>query len=86
MLAIAEPWRSPSISQTRLPAQAGAVVLGYLSHLLLDELYSIQWRRGRIGMKRSFGSALKLYGHSLWANLSAYAKLALLTFLIFRWR
>ncbi|MBN2295246.1 MAG: metal-dependent hydrolase, partial [Pirellulales bacterium] len=28
--------------------KAGAVVLGYLSHLVLDEIYSIEWYRGRI--------------------------------------
>jgi hypothetical protein len=61
--------------------KAGAVVLGYLSHLMLDEIYSIDWRHGRL--KQSFGTALKLFGQSRWANLSAYAKLALLTAVIF---
>jgi hypothetical protein len=61
--------------------KAGAVVIGYLSHLLLDEIYSIQWSRGRV--KQSFGTALKLFGHGTWSNVSAYAKLAILTVLIF---
>lgn len=59
--------------------RAGAVVAGYLSHLILDEIYSVQWRGGRLRLKGSFGTALKLWGHSGWANVSAYAKLAILT-------
>jgi len=62
--------------------KAGAVALGYVVHLLLDELYSIQWSRGRV--KSSFGTAMKLLSHSWWANGSAYLKLALLTFLILK--
>ncbi len=61
--------------------KAGGVALGYLVHLLLDELYSIEWRRGRLRLKSSFGTAIKLASRSWWANGSAYLKLALLTFL-----
>ncbi len=64
--------------------KAGAVVLGYLSHLFLDEVYSFQWTRGRLRLKSSFGTALKLFGHSWWANISTYAKLAVLTFVVFQ--
>ena len=35
-------------------------------------------------MKSSFGTALKLFGHGWWSNVSAFGKLALLTFLIVR--
>jgi membrane-bound metal-dependent hydrolase YbcI (DUF457 family) len=59
--------------------KAGAVVIGYLSHLLLDEIYSFEWRRGRPRLKSSFGTALKLFGRDRWANVSAYAKLVILT-------
>ncbi|MGA2062610.1 MAG: metal-dependent hydrolase [Thermoguttaceae bacterium] len=61
--------------------KAGAVVLGYMSHLFLDEIWSIEWAHG-LHFKSSFGTALKLFGHSGWANLSAYAKLAILTMAI----
>ena len=37
--------------------KAGAVVLGYVSHLVLDELYSLELYRGRPRLKRSFGTA-----------------------------
>ena len=64
--------------------KAGAVVVGYLSHLLLDELYSIEWHRGRLRLKSSFGSALKLFGDKWWPNISTLLKLAVLTFLVLK--
>jgi len=64
--------------------KAGAVLVGYLSHLLLDELYSIEWHRGRLRLKRSFGSALKLFGDRWWPNVSTFAKLAVLTYVVLK--
>ena len=55
--------------------KAGAVFVGYLSHLVLDEVYSVEFSRGRFRLKRSFGTALKWWSRSLWANVSTYAKL-----------
>jgi len=52
--------------------------------LLLDELYSMEWRRGRLTLKRSFGTALKLYSRSVWANVSTLAKLAILTYIVMK--
>ena len=49
---------------------------------MLDEIYSIQWSGGRLRLKNSFGTALKLFGHGWWPNLSAYLKLAILTAVI----
>lgn len=64
--------------------KSGAVVLGFLSHLVLDELSSVQVRRGRVRIKNSLGTALKLWTtHSLWANVSTYGKLAVLVGLVF---
>jgi membrane-bound metal-dependent hydrolase YbcI (DUF457 family) len=59
---------------------AGAVFLGYVSHLVLDELYSIEWYRGRLRLKRTFGSALKLFSRKWWPNVSTFVKLAILTY------
>jgi hypothetical protein len=64
--------------------KAGSVLLGFMSHLVLDEIWSIQIKGVTIGVKKSFGTAIKLWGDSLWANLSTYAKLAALTLLVFR--
>jgi membrane-bound metal-dependent hydrolase YbcI (DUF457 family) len=64
--------------------RSAAVVLGFMSHLALDELYSIELRRGRLRTKKSFGTAMKLWTHrSLWANVSTYAKLIILLALAF---
>lgn len=62
--------------------KAGGVFLGVLSHLVLDELNSIEWKHGRWRFKRSFGTALKLWGKSTWGNVSAYGKLVLVAVLI----
>lgn len=62
--------------------KAGGVVIGYLCHLGLDELYSVEWYRGRLRLKRSFGTALKMYSDKIWPNISAYAKLALFTYIV----
>jgi hypothetical protein len=61
---------------------AGGVVLGYLSHLVLDEIWSIEIYHGRPRLKSSFGTALKLFGRAWWPNISAFAKLAILTYVV----
>jgi hypothetical protein len=35
-----------------------------------------------VHLKNSFGTAIKIFGHSGWANLSAYAKLSILAMAI----
>lgn len=56
--------------------KTGAAVLGFMSHLVLDELYSFEWKRGRWRVKKSLGTALKFWSRrSLWANISTYGKL-----------
>lgn len=63
--------------------KAGGVFVGFMSHLILDEFYSLQVRRGRLRIKRSFGTALKMWSPDPWANFSTYAKLILLVALAF---
>jgi membrane-bound metal-dependent hydrolase YbcI (DUF457 family) len=67
---------------TALPIRffkSGAVLLGFVAHLCLDEFWSLEVRRGRVRIKRTLGTALKLWTRrSLWANISAYGKLAAL--------
>lgn len=62
--------------------KAGGVLLGVMSHLLLDEIYAIDWRHGRPRLKKSFGTAIKIWGDSLWGNLSVYLKLIAITALV----
>lgn len=77
LLASGDDWR------LRL-YKAGGVSLGYLSHLVLDEVYSVQWRFGWVRIKKSFGTALKVFStKSVWANVSTYAKLAILSYVVF---
>ncbi len=62
---------------------AAAVMLGALSHLVLDEIWSISLAGGVPHLKASFGTALKLYTRNGWVgNVSVYSKLIVLTFLV----
>ncbi|MBL6712510.1 MAG: metal-dependent hydrolase [Pirellulales bacterium] len=51
---------------------ASAVVIGFLTHLVLDEIWSV--RLGMFGpkFKKSFGTALKFVGPNLWPNVTTY--------------
>ncbi|MCA9247421.1 MAG: metal-dependent hydrolase [Planctomycetales bacterium] len=62
--------------------KAGGVFLGVMSHLVLDELWSIEMHRGRMRFKKSFGTAMKFWGDSLWGNVSCYGKLIVAVSLI----
>jgi len=59
---------------------AAGVGLGFLSHLLLDEFYSVEWTGIRIRLKKSAGSAFKLIGKNPFANLFTYSLLVALTY------
>ena len=56
---------------------SGGVRGGFLSHLILDEIYAVEYKGGRWRTKKSFGTALKLWGGCGWTNFSTYAKLAI---------
>ena len=62
--------------------KAWAVVMGFLSHLVLDEIYSVDWQGKKIRVKRSFGTALKLFGKSPILNMLTYTKLIVLAIII----
>jgi hypothetical protein len=61
---------------------AGGVMLGFLSHLVLDEIFSVDFMG--LHLKKSAGSALKLASKSLPATLTCYAILAALGYLTWR--
>ena len=48
---------------------------GFMSHLVLDEIYASNAHSGRWRLKKSFGTAIKFWGDDGWANFSCYAKL-----------
>ncbi len=62
--------------------KAGGVFIGYISHLVLDEIYSVKLSVRGVRIKSSLGSSLKVFGHGWLPNISAYAKLVLLTMLV----
>jgi hypothetical protein len=57
---------------------AGFMAIGYLTHLVLDELYSVDVLDTRI--KASFGTALKLFDHRRLGHSAAMAAAAALVF------
>jgi hypothetical protein len=62
--------------------KAGGVLAGFMSHLVLDEVYAVEWKGGQWRFKKSFGTALKFWGDDGWANFSTYAKVAIVAMMI----
>jgi membrane-bound metal-dependent hydrolase YbcI (DUF457 family) len=58
--------------------KSAAVVLGFMTHLILDEIWSIGFQRGRIYLKSSFGTAIKFRSHHAPADMTAYSILIVL--------
>ena len=69
----------PSAAESVRVYKSLAVVAGFMTHLVMDEIWSIDLRRMRL--KKSFGTALKFFGNSFVGNVSTYAKLFLLMWL-----
>ena len=63
---------------------AGGVMLGFLSHLVLDEIYSVDIRGLKIKLKSSAGSAVKFFSPSLFATATCYAILGGLLYLAYQ--
>ena len=59
---------------------AVGVAVGFLSHLVLDEMYSVQWDGVRIKLKSSSGSALKFFGKNSIPNGFAVGLMMFLTY------
>jgi hypothetical protein len=62
----------------------GGVMIGFLSHLVLDEIYSVDFMGLRLKPNKYAGSALKFVSASWPATLTCYAILALLAYLAWR--
>jgi hypothetical protein len=56
---------------------AGGVMIGFLSHLVLDELYSVDLSGSAVRLNKFAGSALKVFSPSWTANATTYGLLAL---------
>ena len=59
---------------------AGGIMLGFFSHLLLDELCGVDLMGAKLHLKRHAGSPLKLFSPSLSATLMSYGLLACLAY------
>ena len=54
-----------------------AVGIGFFSHLLLDEICSVDLRGARVN--KAFGTAMKFWAPSIWSTLAIYSILSYLT-------
>lgn len=61
---------------------AGGVAVGFLSHLVLDEMYSLEWSGGKLRAKSSSGTALKVVGDRFFPNVVTYAAVMLLSYAV----
>ncbi|HEX3871590.1 MAG TPA: metal-dependent hydrolase [Pirellulales bacterium] len=50
--------------------KAAAVAIGFMSHLILDEIWSIDFRHAKL--KSSFGTAIKFWAPCRWSTALAY--------------
>jgi hypothetical protein len=60
---------------------AGGVMLGFLSHLVLDELYSVDFTGAHLKLNKYAGTAFKLFSRSWPATVTTYAILGALGYL-----
>ncbi|QDU35939.1 hypothetical protein Mal4_02210 [Maioricimonas rarisocia] len=70
----------PSELTTVKLLMGGGVAVGFFSHLLLDEMYSVQLNGIRVRFKKSWGTAIKLVGERMMPNVITYALLLTLTY------
>lgn len=64
--------------------KTAAVVLGFLSHLILDEVWSVDFKQGAYRFKSSFGTALKLWGKNRAASVCTYITLLVVSALVYQ--
>lgn len=69
----------PSKSHALRLLMALAVALGFFSHLLLDEICSVDLRGARVN--KAFGTAIKLWAPSPWTTLAMYGLLSYLAWM-----
>lgn len=60
-----------------------AVAIGFLSHLVLDEIYSVQWNGLTVRLKKSSGSALKFTGDHIGSNIVTYGLMFSLCYAVY---
>ena len=58
---------------------SGGVCLGFLSHLVLDEIYSVEWSGVHVRLNK-FAESVKFVGKNAIPNLVTYSLLMVLTY------
>lgn len=58
------------------------IMIGFFSHLLLDELYAVEWHGLRVKLNKFAGSAVKFSGRSYPANIFTYGLLFMLSYTV----
>ena len=72
-------WKSDEMGVRIL--MAGSVAMGFLSHLILDEIYAVQWNGLAPELNQFADSATKFFGKSTMANIFTWSLVAGLTWL-----
>ena len=62
---------------------ASGVMVGFLSHLVLDEMYSVDLRGMKVKLNKSAGTAVKFVSPSLIATVTCYTVLGALMYLAY---
>ena len=62
--------------------KGGGLLLGFMSHLILDEIWSIDFKQARL--KSSFGTATKFWGSSRLANVGVYIVVIMLSLIVWK--
>ena len=68
------------LGESKSLALGGGVLLGFLSHLLLDEIYSFEFQGLMPRFKSSHGTALKLVSENKLATIGVWLLLGLVTY------
>ena len=60
-----------------------SIALGFLSHLILDEIWAVQWNGIKVKFNKFSGSAMKMFGPNWGPNIFCYGLMFTLTWGIF---
>jgi hypothetical protein len=61
---------------------AGGIMLGFLSHLILDEIWSVDMNGMTLRLNKAAGSAMKFFSKSLAATIGTWLLLGVLTYFV----
>ena len=59
---------------------AGGAAIGFFSHLVLDEIYAVEWNGAHVRLNKFAGSAVKFVGNRFLPNVLTYSLLLVLTY------